>query len=285
LIACSVALLLLPPVYILAYLALGFAQPQILMVICSLSLLLVWPLTRSIGSLADGKVALSLLGAGILMSAVVVFGRGFDTRHPRPEELFYAIDVDRQEGFWGSQDARPGSWLGEFMGAGSRKANTGQILPGYDRQIHIRDGDLPAYTPASLTVENERVGEGVREIHLHLSAANAGAYVNLLFAGDAGIETASVNGFPVAVPERNRDRAMGSQAPDSGSWWRWRWYGLPDAGADIMLTLPLGSPLKVRVVEIDDKLPDAAPPRPANSIRRPYSWSDSTVMFQTVVLE
>ncbi len=42
-----IPLLLLPPVYILFYLALGLGLPHILMILCALSLLLIWPLIRS----------------------------------------------------------------------------------------------------------------------------------------------------------------------------------------------------------------------------------------------
>jgi len=285
LVSCAVPLLLLPPVYILAYLALGLAQPQVLMILCSLSLLLIWPLARSIGSLSGGKAALTLLGAGILMSGAVVFGRGFDARHPRPEELFFAIDADRQQGFWASQDARPGSWLGDFMGVGAREANTSQILPGYDQEIRIKDSALPVYSAARLSVQKEQIKDGVREIHLHLQVANAGEYVNLLFANEGGIKTASVNGFPVDVPASEGSDATLSQTPDGGSWWRWRWYGLPASGADIVLTLPEAKSLTAKIIEIDYRLPEGAPSRPDNSIRRPYTWSDSTVTFQTRKLE
>jgi len=285
LISCAIPLLLLPPVYILAYLALGLAQPQILMILCSLSLLLIWPVTRSIGSAAGGKAGLALLGAGVLMMAVVVLGRGFDARHPRPEELFFAIDVDRQQGFWGSRDARPGSWLGDFMGAGARDANTSQILPGYDQEIRFKDSALPAYTAAGLSVEKEQISDGVRKIHLHLEVANAGEYVNLLFANNAGIESASVNGFPVAVPTGDGGDPALPPDPEAGSWWRWRWYGLPASGADIVLTLPEAKSLTAKIIEVDYRLPEGAPSRPDNSIRRPYTWSDSTVIFQTLNLE
>jgi len=285
LVLAFIPLLLLPPIYILAYLALGLAQPQVLMVICCLSLLLIWPLLRSIGSVAEGKVALAFIGAGVLMTAAVVFGRDFDARHPRPEELFYAIDVDQQKAFWASPDARPGSWLGEFLGERARTDNTARILPGYDQPIQVMDDELPAYTVSTLSVVSDRANAGVREIHLHLQAAGAGAYINLLFANDAGIATAAVNGFAVDVPAYEQSGAAASEPSSAQAWWRWRWYGLPAQGADIVLTLPAGRPLQVRVVEVDYRLPDGAPARPENSMRKPYSWSDSTVIFQTVTLE
>jgi hypothetical protein len=278
-------LLLLPPVYIVAYLALGLAQPQVLMIICCLSLLLIWPLLGSIGSVANGKAALSLLAAGVVLTLVVVYGRGFDARHPRTEELFYAIDVDQRQGFWVSSDVREGTWIGKFMADSASTANMTRIMPGYEQEVHIKDSALPEFTAATLKIDDEQTNEGVREIHMHLRSAGSGEYINLLFAADAGILTATVNGFPLNVPETAINGDGGLQMPPSENWWRWRWYGLPEEGAEIVITLPAGRPVPVRIVEVDYSLPGGAPVRPESSIRKPYTWSDSTVIFQTVILE
>ena len=275
-----IPLLLLPPVYILAYLAVGLGLPQVLMILCSLSLLLIWPLIRSIGSVAGGKAGFLLFIVGLVMTSVVVFGRGFDTRHPRGEELFYAIDVDQQQGFWVSSDARPGSWLGEYMGGQASAANMTRIMPGYDQEILIRESDLPAYQATGLTVNSDRLVNGMREIGFHLQPAATGEYIYLLFATDAGMSTATVNGFPVEVPDSQK---TGDTNPESAPWWRWHLYGLPEEGADIVVTVAADRPVPIRIVEINYEMPGGAPARPENSI--PRKWSDSMVIFQTVILE
>mgnify|MGYP001822755595 FL=1 len=277
-----IPLLLLPPVYISAYIALGLALPQVLMILCAFSLLLIWPLVRPVGSVADGKVALLLLGAGLVMTAAVMFGRDFDGRHPRPEELFYAIDVDQQQGFWVSSDSRPGSWLDDFMGEQSTVANMTRILPGYEQETMIKETALPDYQVASLKVAGDRLVDGMRELRLNLQPGNAAEYVNLLFAGDAGVAAASVNGFPVELRDVSKTATTGSGA---ASWWRWRLYGLPQQGAEIMVTMEPAKALQVRIVEVNYGLPPDAPSRPADSMPRPYTWSDSVVTFQTVTLE
>jgi len=253
---------LLPPVYIVAYLALGLAQPQVLMIICCLSMLLIWPVLRSMGSVANGKAALSLLAAGVVLTLVMVYGRDFDVRHPRAEELFYAIDVDQQQGFWVSSDLREGTWIGKFMGDSASTANMTRIMPGYEQEIHIKDSALPEFTAATLKIDGEQTNEGVREIQMHLYSAGRSEYINLLFATDAGILTATVNGFPLNVPETAKNDDDGLQLPPSENWWRWRWYGLPEEGAEIVITLPAGRPVPVRIVEVDYSLPGGAPARP-----------------------
>jgi len=285
LIAGAVPLLLLPPVIVLGYLALGSTFPQGIMIISTLSLLLLWPLVRNIGSVANGKAGLLLLGAGLLMTLVMMFGRDFDARHPRGEAFYYAIDVDQQEGFWVTARVEPDTWLGEFMGTGAGEANFNRILPGFDEEILIRKTALPPYDAAKLKINRDRVTDAGREISFHLQSPTAAEYVQLLFSSDAGISSASVNGFPVKVPEEWPDAAQMRDRTQADAWWRWRWYGLPRQGADVMLTLEPGRPLEIKVIEVDYGTPEGAPPRPEDSMPKIYSWSDSTVIFQVVVLD
>ena len=276
-----IPLLLLPPIYIMGYLALGLALPQVLMILCALSVLLIWPLLRNIGFVAGGKGALLLLGAGVVMTLVVMFGRGFDTRHPRAEELFYAIDVDQQQSFWVSSDARPGSWLDDFMGEKAIAANMTRILPSYDQDVLIRETVLPKFQATTLTVKSDRLINGMREMSLHLESAGS-EYINLLFATDAGISVATINGFPIEVPDAEIGGDNGLEMTD---WWRWRLYGIQEDGADIVVKLESGKPVPVRIVEVDYEIPEGRPRRPDDSMPKPYTWSDSTVIFQTVILE
>ena len=226
------------------------------------------------------------------MTLVVAFGRGFDARHPMGEALYYAIDVDQQEGFWVSARVEPDTWLGEFMGEDAIEADFNRILPGFDEDILIRKTALPEFDPAKLELTSERVTDAGREIGFHLQSPAAAEYVQLLFSSDAGISAASVNGFqvkvPDALPEDGAEQADVSKERDrtkAGAWWRWRWYGLPEEGADVTLTLESGEPLEIKIIEVDYGTPEGAPPRPENSMPRKYSWSDSLVIFQVVVLD
>jgi len=280
-----IPLLMLTPVVILAYLALGLGLPQALMIFCTLSLLLIWPLVRGFGSAARGKAGLLIMIAGLAMMTVIVFARNFDARHPRPEELFYAVDVDQQQGFWVSPDVRPGSWLDKFMGAGASAANKSRIMPGYEQDILILDGDLPAFDAAGLTVNSGLTGDGMREIGFHIQSPGDAEYINLLFAADASVSSAMVNGFSVPVPGSGDNSDSERDSAVAEKWWRWRMYGLPREGADITITLAADVPLPVRIVEVDYGTPAGAPARPEDSMSKPYSWSDSMVIFQTVILK
>ena len=156
-----------------------------------------------------------------------------------------------------------------------------RILQSYDQDVLIRETVLPEYQAATLTVKSDRLIDGMREMSLHLVPAN-GEYINLLFATDAGISSATINGVPIEVPDAQMSGDTGLEMTD---WWRWRLYGIQEDGADIVVTLKPGEPLPVRIVEVDYEMPEGGPRRPADSMPRPYTWSDSTVIFQTVILE
>ena len=286
-----IPLLLLVHVLILAYLGLGMGLPQVVMMFSALVLLLSWPLLRDIGRPLNGMPGLILLGAGLVLMGIIVFDRNFDARHQRGEEIYYAIDVDQQQAFWASSDARPGSWLGEFMGSDADEDNVSRILPGYDLDMVIRETEMPSYNAATLIITNDEIVDGQREISLHLQSLVNAEYINLLFSRDMVISTATVNGFNVLLPEQTKspvEKADAMKGPDKKlpeDWWRWRWYGLPAEGAEITLTVEPGKALPVRIVEIDWDTPDGAPQRPVNSMPKSYYLSDSTVIFQTVVLD
>ncbi len=292
--AAVVPLMLLVPVLVLVYLALGTALPQGVMVFSVLVLLLVWPLLRDIGRPAKGVLALICIGAGLTLIAVVILDQGFDTRHQRGEELFFAIDVDRQKGFWVTPDARPGSWLGKFMGENPEQVNLNWILPAYDQSVDVREAALPDFQAATLSVVDDQLIDGSREIRLHLQSPAGAEYINLLFSMDAGISAATVNGFDVELPGVQRQAAAAVEKTDamkeadnksSSDWWRWRWYGLPASGAEVVLALQPATPLSLRIVEVDWGTPEGMPQRPGNSMPKSYRWSDSTVIFQTVILD
>ncbi len=289
-----VPLILLPPFIILAYLALGSTLPQGIMVLVALSFLMIWPLVRNLGLLARGKAGMVLIGAGLVMTLVVVFGRGFDTRHPRGEELFYAFDVGQQQGFWVSPDVREGSWLDDFMGPDTSEMNMTRIMPGYDQEVVIKSTDLPAAEAATLVVTSDHLINGTRELSLHLQSPVGAEYINLLLPRDLEVMSATVNGFSVVVPANKElddsaaQSAASMKAKDQSSaqsWWRWRWYGLPEEGAEIVLMLNGDQAVTVKIVEVDYGMPEGAALRPDNSMLKPYTWSDSMVIFQTLELD
>jgi hypothetical protein len=278
-------LLLLVYVLLNVYLALGITFPQGVMMIVVLVSLLIWPLLREIGRPSNGMPALLLLGLGLLMTTYVVISRDFDSRHQRGDVLYYAIDVDQQKGYWVTSDLEADAWFGDFMGADASKGNISQFLPVYDQEILMRETGMPDIEEASLVVTSEKFINGQREISLQLQSPSNAEYINLYIPADRRIFAASVNGFDVVPPAVKADAVKRQDSSPSQNWWRWRWYGLPASGAEIVLTIEAEKSLPISVLEVNWGMPDGAPTRPKNSMPRPYTLSDSRVIFQTVEIE
>lgn len=70
---------------------------------------------------------------------------------------------------------------------------------------------------------------------------------------------------------------------------RKRRCGLPEEGADIGLAFEPGRSLVLKIVKVDynsvEEAPGGAPQKAENSMRKKYTWSDSTVIFQTLSLD
>ncbi len=294
LVVSAIPLLLLSPIIIMAYLALGSTMPQMIMIITVLSLLLIWPLVQSIGAAPARSSGFLLMGIGLLMSLVFMFDRNFNQRYPAEESLFLAMDIDNNKAYWASLDARPGSWSDHFLGENAGSANLSDIVPGYDENVRISEVQPERVEPASLEKTGDELIDGRRQINLRLSSPERAEYINLLFPVSLNISSAMVNGLPVTVPaaslddnaragkndvDKNRDKTNGSQ------WWRWRWYGLPEQGADILLVLEPDKAVTVRVVEVDYGMPPTAPQRPSSVMPRKYTWSDSRVIYQTISVD
>ena len=180
------------------------------------------------------------------------------------------------------------------MGENADTANMTRIMPGYDQEVRIRETTLPVFKAATLELISDSKTDEGREISFHLQSPAAAEYINLLFSDDAGISAVTVNGLPVKLPDMQAkddsvmEKADAMKMKDktrAEAWWRWRWYGLPREGADVKLTLEAGRPLTIKIIEVDYELPDSAPQRPANSMRKQYTWSDSTVIFQTLTFD
>ena len=171
------------------------------------------------------------------------------------------------------------------MGDKASASNMTRIMPDYEQPTLIRETALPAFDAAQLVVNSDHVSGGMREVNLHLQSPSESEYINLLFPTDAGISAVEVNGFPVEVPGAKQTTATEPGATSPQNWWRLRWYGLPRGGADVLVKQKAGHSLPIKIIEVDYEMPGGAPVRPDDSMSKKYTWSDSTVIFQTVILE
>ncbi len=259
------------------YLALGVNAPGVAMLLVAHATGLLIPAAVETVKASRGVVpALAALAATVLLT-VVAFTSPFDERHRKPNEVFYALNADTGETYWASTDLEPDAFTRQLLGDDPEAGSLGAILPAAEATMW--KAPAPAAAVAAPEVEmlaSELTGKE-RTLRFHLRSPRRAEYVNLFFGEEAGIVSARLNGEPVKVTETDHE-----------GWWRWRYYALPPEGVTIEMTVDSAEPVPLKVAEVAYRWPPALaaglPARPPHMMRRPYSYSDSTVVTRTFLL-
>ena len=115
-----------------------------------------------------------------------------------------------------------------------------------------------------------------RTLRFRLRSPRKAEYVNLFFNLDAGIISARLNEKTISVEGA------------TGNWWRWRYFALPPEGITVELTVETPEPVAFKVTEVAYDWPEALvndlPTSPADRMRMPYGYSDSSVITRTFQL-
>jgi hypothetical protein len=198
------------------------------------------------------RTAAPAVVAGVLAVAFVAVGLvvdQFDERHPEPQQLMYALDVDSSSAQWVSTDSRATGWVAQYVN--ERRDVSGQFpVVGADTLT----GPAPvANLPApKVTVVSDATTGGRRSLRLMIAPQR---HVRLVYfqLPDATVVTATVQGRE--VPPENIGEHFGVL-----------FHAPPDGGITVDLVLAGSGPLTIRAMDGSDGL-DALPgftPRPAD---------------------
>jgi len=213
---------------------------------------------------------LSLL-AGILFLVTGSITAGFDTAHPRPDNLFYAMDEETGNALWLSQDKYLDDWTRTFfLGNPERRRIPGILGNGaMDYWVAaVPVFDLPVPT---LEVLEDSTADNRRKINIQVRSLRRAPRLSLSVEG-TGVISSKVEG------------RLFSQAfrPE----WRLKGFGIPAEGLNIELNVQAGSPFKIRIIDISYELPPTSSlPRPSNMIPQPFGMSDTTVVARTFAFQ
>ena len=189
--------------------------------------------------LVAGLLAVACLAIGLVVDR-------FDTAHPAPEQLMYALDTDTGQARWVSADSSPGEWTSQYVSAPEDLSESFAPLGSGLLTGPATAASLPAPT---LTLESESTASGRRTLQLRLSPQRTARLVYLQVL-DAGVVGATADGR--ALPGSRTDRfELLFHAPPAG--------GLP-----VTLEVDRAGPVRIRVMDGSDGL-DGLPgftPRP-----------------------
>jgi hypothetical protein len=284
----------------------------LLIVICSVpAILIVWPLADalfvSMGLAPESgaaMAALTALGLGALtlpieivterrrwwpagvafVAALACFAVAasetrYSDQHPKPANVLYVLDADKQLASWAVRVNRPDSWFTQFLGPDPKRGRPPALVPPWSSV----DG-IPGYLNASAPVvalpvpQAELVRavptEGGRNVTIRATPAREGdelsVWINGVPALDVSVDGTRVTGIPA------------SRAADDTAF-TLNYMNAPASGALIAMTLKGSGPLTVAVVERAFGLPDLPgrpiAPRPPSLM--PVQDGDLTVVRRT----
>lgn len=269
----ALILLLMAPTIYLFYLSLGIGMPQLPMMLMALVTIALAPLILIVGDFHGTRTGLILMTVGIGALFLMAEADWESDRHPRPEELFLAVDAAGQQSFWASGDDNLSDWQKQIVGDEPSRRDLSDIIPNARSQFWAGAPRPVPVAPAALTLTGDLRENKRRRLTFAVAPQPGAEHLSIFFPAGTRYLSANANGLPVTVP-----------APDFDSDWRWRWDGLGADEATLEIEIEGDQAMSITVIEVRYHMPTPPVPRPAESQPRPYSWSDATVTYRTLAV-
>ena len=205
--------------------------------------------------------ATAALGLGLLLAGSLT--AGFDTRHPRPNSILYALNADTKQAIWQSGDEAPDAWTAQFLGTDAEEGSVADYL-GSEAALYSEAPTVELATPGIKVLE-DGTNDGVRTLRMRVTAPPR---ANLIVVeADAQIVGAVVNG------ERLPGETGGVPALTLHYW------NPPSEGVDLVLEIKGTEPLSLTARAGTPGLPDIPDKsyrgRPPDTM--PIAWNSPTV--------
>lgn len=269
-----VSVLVLVPTTVLMFPALGLAgawSTALVAAVLALTLVPVHAAARSADAPARRQAVPASLAAAAAVACVVtgLAVDRFDTAHPAPSHLAYALDADTGRARWVSSDRRPGDWAASFVTGREELSRTFPVLGGAAATGPAPAAALPA---PRVRVESDAVVGDERTVLLRIEPRRR------------------VQSLHVSVPDGVVLGAelMGREARTRGAGGRFEawFFAPPPEGATLRLVLAGNGPVSVRVLDVSHGL-EALPgfrPRPPGTGAGGDRTADAVVVGRTEVL-
>jgi hypothetical protein len=211
------------------------------------------------------------LATGILFLAIGSFTSGFDVEHPRPDNLFYAVNGSTGNALWLSQDKSLDEWTRTFFPGNPERRPVPEIFGEGSKDYWAATAPVLALPAPTIEVLEDSTAANIRKINIQVRSLRHAPKLNLYLEG-AGVISSKVNGrlFSQAIHRE----------------WSLKGFGIPEDGLNIELNVQAGTPFKIRVIDFSYELPRASSqPRPPNMIVQPFGLSDTTAVANTIAFQ
>ena len=295
-IATVPAIALLVPIIYLLSLGLSLSLFRAVLILIVLVLALMLPMIEFVARANKWVVPAIALVVGIIFVVQGHRTTHYTKNHPKPTDVFYAVNADNNTAVWASANPRD-EWTSQFFPEGAENSPIPDYVSFPRGFLHSSapavDLAPPVISPVSDLTEN-----GVRRISINIRSQRQVPIISFSIESDTEITGAKINGKHTAMssgPSMPQMQAPGpsfgpmGQGGQMGQMQRPRWgfsyYAPPEQGIDLVLETKSHEPIRARVVEQSYGLPEelvkSFTPRPDYMMPAPYPYSlhsDSTLL-------
>ncbi len=274
-------ILLLAPIIALSFIAFRMVGYGLVMIPVVLVLTLLLPAIGLMRRPGKWWLPATALVLSIVLIGIGSLTSGFDTEHPRPNDLFYALDADTGKAIWVSSDVNTDEWTAQYLSATPTKDALYNFFPASSKKYLF--GTAPAITldAPQLTLLSDNTSKGVRQLRLRASSSRKAPVISVQADSEVEVVGDMVN-------DKRIDYAQVRTQGELGDRWGVNYYGVPDEGVELTVFVKSSRPLKLRIVDQSYGLPEkelpSFKPRPPYMMPAPVpftSYSDVTMVSKS----
>jgi Peptidase family M28 len=222
-------------------------------------------------------VLAGLIGTGFLAAGLLITSS--DRQHPKPNNVFYALNADTGKAVWASIDQRPDEWTSQLLSTNPENKPLSEFFWPNLSSVRFRQNSAPVATiaPPQIVVLNDQSSGEVRQLRLRITSTRMAPVLSVYVDSKAEFLSLMVNG-------KRLDADNSAMLRKNKQVWNMRYVAPPPEGVEVAVEFKAQEPLKIRVVDQSYSLPEIPNQtiaRPDNTIPSPNTLSDATMVSKT----
>jgi Peptidase family M28 len=277
------ALVLLTPTISLLFVSLTLRLSGGVMVMVVLLLGLLMPIFNLMPTPTQWRLCSMLTLASVGCLVVASFTADFDPNHPKPNSVFYGMNLDTEQAIWASTDQEPDAWTGQFLAA-ARPKTLPDYFPSLSTAFLSHPAPVAPFAAPHVTLLAEHTSHDVRTLQLRVTSPRQAPMIAIYVEAPTEVLEAVVNG------KRTHRHDAFPPRTGPGNVWGLRYWSVPQEGIDLTLTIRPLQPVAIHVVDQSYGLPNlpgaSFRPRPASMMPTPFGFglSDVTLVSKSLRL-
>jgi len=226
---------------------------------------------------------LTLASIGCLV--VASFTADFDANHPKPNSVFYGMNLDTEQAIWASTDKESDAWTGQYFGADARAHAWPEYLPFPSTAFLSHPAPAVPFAAPHVALLAEHTSADVRTLHLHVTSPRQAPIISIYVNAPTDVLEAVVNG------KRTHHNDVIPPHTGPAKQWGLRYWAVPQEGIDLTIRIRSFQPVEIQVVDQSYGLPEipgaSFRSRPASMMPTPYGFglSDVTLVSKSYIFD